>query len=134
MSRRLRDDPLPDFKEGQYVYMVSHDLIGRGRHVERKVLLEWDVKNDHYKLGDSKDPRSFCSSGFPVRDGVYFYESPVEAVNAYVSRCIAAEEDKILLAEAEVKRAKAEIAALRKIDHTKLKVKYEEDTWVPCDY
>lgn len=123
-----------ELKEGQYLYYVSRTLLGNELIIRRDVLLVWDLKNDMFEIGHSKRPESRYTSGRISTYSGRMYASPAEAVNAYVTENTADHEKHILLDQADIASRKASIKALRKMDHTKLKVEKRPDDWTPCDF
>lgn len=121
-------------KEGDYLYCVEQDLLGPELHIRRVVLLAYDEKVNRFELGDSKARESRFCSGHIDRDLWGWHETPVEAVNHYVAQRSEHLKKSILSHEAEIKVCQANLKALKKLDHTKLKVKKYADDWTPCDF
>lgn len=121
--------------QGQYLYFVGKELIGKELRIERKVLLAWDPKADHYEIGESKNPKSRTSTGFVSRGiGIMYAETPVEAVNLYVSISRKHNMAEIEKLKRRIDELERENAQLLKIDHTKLKIHSYPDDWEPCDW
>lgn len=121
------------FKEGDFVYHVEQALLGTKLRIKRQVLLTWDPQADHYEIGDSKDRRSICETGFTSRGLGLRTATPVEAVNLYVSTMTRGNERRIKALEKEIEKLRAETARLLKLDHSKMKVEHYPDDWTPCD-
>lgn len=120
-------------KAGDYLYHVETELLGKTLRIKRSVLLAWDPKADHYEIGDSKNPRSQNEMGFTSRGLGLRAESPVKAVNLYVTTKTRHNEKRIKELEKEIAALQAENEMLLELDHAKMKIDSYPDDWEPCD-